>query len=56
MEDIYEAKPLIGGIFSDAIQGITLLPDGTPYLISAKINPILFKEEGKVYRIDFRFF
>jgi len=56
MEDIYEAKPLIGGIFSDAIQGITLLPDGTPYLISGKINPLLFKEEGKVYRIDFRFF
>jgi len=49
-------KALIGGMFEDSIQGITIDKDGTPFVVSGWKNPLLFREGGKLYKILFRYF
>ncbi|NPB05392.1 MAG: hypothetical protein GXO08_03325 [Aquificae bacterium] len=52
----FETKPFIGGSFKDSVQGFTVAPDGTPFLVSGFKNPFLFKKGGKLYRLEFRYF
>jgi hypothetical protein len=55
-EGYYQSKPILGAIFEDAVDGFTISPDGTPYLITGKRNPILFQTEGDLYKLQFRYY
>ena len=52
----YEPKTLKGFEFEDALQGIAVDERGTPIAVSGYKNPFLFKEGGKIYRLEFRYF
>jgi len=52
----YEKKTLRGFVFEDALQGITVEKDGTPFAVSGYKNPFLFKKGGNIYRLEFRYF
>jgi len=52
----YEPKTLKGFEFEDALQGIAVDQRGTPIAVSGYKNPFLFKEGGKIYRLEFRYF
>ncbi len=55
-EGYYQSKPILGAVFEDAVDGFTISPDGTPYLITGKRNPILFRTEGDLYKLQFRYY
>ncbi len=55
-QGFFEKKTFIGASFEDAVQGFTLPPSGKPLLVSGRKNPFLFKKEGKLYKIEFRYF
>ncbi len=53
---LYEKKTLRGFVFEDALQGIAVDGNGTPFAVSGYKNPFLFQKGGKIYRLEFRYF
>jgi len=53
---IYLKKPLAGYTFRDAVQGIAVDGNGTPFAAEGYKNPLLFIKKGKLYKLQFRYF
>ncbi len=52
----YEKKKLMGAIFTDDVQGLTLDGSGYPLLLSGKVNPFIFRSGGSLYRLEFKYY